>query len=153
MLGEPGPSHKAAGREVEVNRGRSLAAEEGEDGGVQHSSPNSTVSSLIQNMDHRRGYNCKRESEMTSLLVVLNNHDQAVETGQRGHVSNSNSRARSTDDQDDEEDIINGLNRKKLRLSKEQSAFLEDSFKEHKTLNPVSDHNINVFLSSLLFLK
>ncbi|KAK9065812.1 hypothetical protein SSX86_015213 [Deinandra increscens subsp. villosa] len=30
----------------------------------------------------------------------------------------------------------NGLGRKKLRLTKEQSAFLEDSFKEHNTLNP-----------------
>ncbi|KAI9154076.1 hypothetical protein LWI28_020620 [Acer negundo] len=30
----------------------------------------------------------------------------------------------------------NGLTRKKLRLSKEQSAFLEESFKEHNTLNP-----------------
>lgn len=28
--------------------------------------------------------------------------------------------------------------RKKLRLSKEQSAVLEESFKEHNTLNPVS---------------
>ncbi|KAJ6304025.1 hypothetical protein OIU77_017826 [Salix suchowensis] len=34
---------------------------------------------------------------------------------------------------DDEE---NGSTRKKLRLSKEQSAFLEESFKEHNTLNP-----------------
>jgi homeobox-leucine zipper protein len=30
--------------------------------------------------------------------------------------------------------------RKKLRLSKDQSAFLEESFKEHSTLNPVSIH-------------
>ncbi|XP_043689397.1 homeobox-leucine zipper protein HOX11-like [Telopea speciosissima] len=30
----------------------------------------------------------------------------------------------------------NGLARKKLRLSKEQSAFLEESFKVHNTLNP-----------------
>nr|DAD41315.1 TPA_asm: hypothetical protein HUJ06_015638 [Nelumbo nucifera] len=36
----------------------------------------------------------------------------------------------------DEEE--NGLTRKKLRLSKERSAFLEESFKEHNTLNPVS---------------
>ncbi|XP_073150705.1 uncharacterized protein [Henckelia pumila] len=36
----------------------------------------------------------------------------------------------------DEEDHQNGVARKKLRLSKEQSAFLEDSFKEHNTLNP-----------------
>ncbi|KAG7017548.1 Homeobox-leucine zipper protein HAT14 [Cucurbita argyrosperma subsp. argyrosperma] len=34
---------------------------------------------------------------------------------------------------DDEE---NGSARKKLRLSKDQSAFLEESFKEHSTLNP-----------------
>lgn len=34
----------------------------------------------------------------------------------------------------DEDD--NGLTRKKLRLSKDQSAFLEESFKEHNTLNP-----------------
>lgn len=37
---------------------------------------------------------------------------------------------------DDDENGVN--NRKKLRLSKEQSAFLEESFKEHNTLNPVS---------------
>ncbi|KAH6772937.1 homeobox leucine zipper protein [Perilla frutescens var. hirtella] len=42
-------------------------------------------------------------------------------------------RASSRASDDDE----NGLNtRKKLRLSKEQSAFLEESFKEHNTLNP-----------------
>ncbi|XP_051119626.1 homeobox-leucine zipper protein HOX11-like [Andrographis paniculata] len=35
---------------------------------------------------------------------------------------------------DEEENGINS--RKKLRLSKEQSAFLEESFKEHHTLNP-----------------
>ncbi|EPS66266.1 hypothetical protein M569_08512, partial [Genlisea aurea] len=35
----------------------------------------------------------------------------------------------------DEEDNA-GLARKKLRLSKDQSAFLEDSFKQHNTLNP-----------------
>ncbi|XP_028777542.1 homeobox-leucine zipper protein HOX11 [Neltuma alba] len=34
------------------------------------------------------------------------------------------------------DDDENGSSRKKLRLSKEQSAFLEESFKEHTTLNP-----------------
>lgn len=38
---------------------------------------------------------------------------------------------------DDDENALNA--RKKLRLSKEQSAFLEESFKEHNTLNPVSN--------------
>ncbi|KAL1196905.1 Homeobox-leucine zipper protein HAT14 [Cardamine amara subsp. amara] len=46
-------------------------------------------------------------------------------------VERSASRA-SNEDNDDE----NGSTRKKLRLSKDQSAFLEDSFKEHSTLNP-----------------
>jgi len=40
----------------------------------------------------------------------------------------------------DEEDGGCGIDgsRKKLRLSKDQSAVLEDSFREHPTLNPVS---------------
>lgn len=46
-----------------------------------------------------------------------------------GELERTSSRA------SDEED--NGGSRKKLRLSKEQSAFLEESFKEHSTLNPV----------------
>ncbi|OMP01718.1 homeobox-leucine zipper protein HAT22 [Corchorus olitorius] len=37
---------------------------------------------------------------------------------------------------DEDEDGVNA--RKKLRLTKEQSALLEESFKQHSTLNPVS---------------
>ncbi|KAK2981619.1 hypothetical protein RJ640_012901 [Escallonia rubra] len=54
----------------------------------------------------------------------------------------------------DDEDGDNS--RKKLRLSKDQSAILEESFKEHNTLNPVriSAHNntILLVLSALLVL-
>ncbi|KAL5200984.1 hypothetical protein ABZP36_035338 [Zizania latifolia] len=46
-----------------------------------------------------------------------------------GGADRSYSRASDEDD--------GGSARKKLRLSKEQSAFLEESFKEHSTLNPV----------------
>lgn len=35
--------------------------------------------------------------------------------------------------------------RKKLRLTKEQSALLEDRFKEHSTLNPVSLSTKNIY--------
>jgi hypothetical protein len=44
----------------------------------------------------------------------------------------------------DEEDGGCGIDgsRKKLRLSKDQSAVLEDSFREHPTLNPVSSSNM-----------
>ncbi|RRT60630.1 hypothetical protein B296_00015862 [Ensete ventricosum] len=66
-----------------------------------------------------------------------------------GGVSSPNSRAssatakRSTEREagsrgvSDDEDDGDGC-RKKLRLSKDQSAILEESFKEHSTLNPVS---------------
>ena len=43
-------------------------------------------------------------------------------------------RASSTARAEDDDD---GSTRKKLRLTKEQSALLEDRFKEHSTLNPV----------------
>lgn len=45
----------------------------------------------------------------------------------------------------DDEDGDNS--RKKLRLSKDQAAILEDSFKEHNTLNPVS-----VFIASYVHI-
>lgn len=57
-------------------------------------------------------------------------------------AGNDNAEAERASDDDD-----NGLNtRKKLRLSKEQSAFLEESFKEHNTLNPVSINFHHFFL-------
>lgn len=114
MLGEPGSTDRPE-TEVGVKRGRRSATEDGEDGAVQ-SSPNSTVSTLIQ-------------MDIPHYLSNICTSDQ------RGGHQVSNSRAST-----DEEEIINGLNRKKLRLSKEQSAFLEDSFKEHTTLNPVSQN-------------
>lgn len=46
-----------------------------------------------------------------------------------------------SDDQDDEEEL--GGARKKLRLTKDQSLILEDSFKEHSTLNPVNHLSLN----------
>lgn len=57
--------------------------------------------------------------------------------GATGSGGNDNENERTTSKASDEEEE-NGSTRKKLRLSKEQSAFLEESFKEHNTLNPVS---------------
>jgi hypothetical protein len=64
-------------------------------------------------------------------------------------IMNDNGDARNSSreggvDSDDEE---NGSTRKKLRLSKEQSAFLEETFKEHTTLNPVRTIFHFIFLS------
>ncbi|XP_008664503.1 homeobox-leucine zipper protein HOX27 [Zea mays] len=57
--------------------------------------------------------------------------------GPRAHAEGAAARAggeRSSSRASDEDEGASA--RKKLRLSKEQSAFLEESFKEHSTLNP-----------------
>ncbi|KAK8546248.1 hypothetical protein V6N13_067476 [Hibiscus sabdariffa] len=98
------------GRGLDVNR-LSLAVAEESDEGAAVSSPNSAVSSF--QMDFGRIRNGSKR-------------------GKRDLKGAEAERA-SNDDDDDE---LNGSARKKLRLSKEQSAFLEESFKEHSTLNP-----------------
>lgn len=72
------------------------------------SSPNSTVSSLSGN-----------KRSLVNERSELPNGDEILEFSR-------------SDDEDGDN------SRKKLRLSKEQSAILEESFKEHNTLNPVS---------------
>ncbi|XP_052303939.1 homeobox-leucine zipper protein HOX11 isoform X2 [Populus trichocarpa] len=79
------------------------------DEGAAISSPNSAASSFQMDFGIRSGRDRKRDLD-------------AIDA----------ERASSRASDDDE----NGLTRKKLRLSKEQSAFLEESFKEHNTLNP-----------------
>lgn len=52
----------------------------------------------------------------------------------------------------DEDDDHGSNTRKKLRLSKQQSALLEESFKQNSTLNPVSFPNIFNLFYSYIFL-
>ncbi|OAY40617.1 homeobox-leucine zipper protein HOX11 [Manihot esculenta] len=101
-------STDGSGRGFDVNR---LSAEEAEEGAAL-SSPNSAMSSFQMDFGIR-----------SSVGGRCNKRDMEAIEAER-----ASSRA-----SDDEE---NGLTRKKLRLSKEQSAFLEESFKEHNTLNP-----------------
>lgn len=75
------------------------------------SSPNSTISSSIS------GKRIEREA----------NGDE-----------NEAERASCSRGSDDEDGGGGDTSRKKLRLSKEQSLVLEETFKEHNTLNPVS---------------
>ncbi|XVE74087.1 hypothetical protein DITRI_Ditri11bG0171100 [Diplodiscus trichospermus] len=77
-----------------------------EEGGV--SSPNSTVSSISGKRNERDAVGDETEAERASC-----------------------SRA-----SDDEDGAAGDASRKKLRLSKEQSLVLEETFKEHSTLNP-----------------
>lgn len=117
-VSEPAGSSDGPGRGLDVNRmpGMVAAAEEAEDAAAPLSSPNSTVSSF--QMDFGVG-NGGRSSK----------RDLELETDRAS--------SRASDDED------NGSTRKKLRLSKDQSAFLEESFKEHSTLNPVSPKKLH----------
>lgn len=109
-LGSQRFSPDGGAKALDVNRLPAAVAEEADDGTPLSSSPNS-VSSFHMDFYTRNGNagsKNKREHE--------------------GEGERTSSRA-----SDDDE---NGSTRKKLRLSKEQSAFLEESFKEHTTLNP-----------------
>ncbi|KAK9128557.1 hypothetical protein Syun_017354 [Stephania yunnanensis] len=114
-------------RGFDVNRAPSIAEDHeinnnNNNNGNVVSSPNSTLSSFHQ-MEFSMG--C-RENGTTS-----NKRDFEDALGGSGNeIDAERACSRASDDED------NPLNRKKLRLSKEQSAFLEESFKEHSTLNP-----------------
>ncbi|CAI9101005.1 OLC1v1038219C2 [Oldenlandia corymbosa var. corymbosa] len=76
------------------------------------------------------GSNKRDYFDLQNTLIHSNNYNR--EGGENCHAS-----PRGASDQDQEDE--NGLTaaaRKKLRLTKQQSAFLEESFKEHNTLNP-----------------
>lgn len=64
--------------------------------------------------------------------------------GKRGDWETDGERGCSRCSDEEEEEgggSTTSYTRKKLRLSKEQSCYLEESFKEHPTLNPVSTYN------------
>ena len=122
-----GRSSEAPARGFDVNRAPSAAAsafaaleeeddeEEEEDpgaGALSSSSPNDSAGSFPLDLGRRAAA-----------------HAEAAAARACGERSSS----RASD-----EDEGASAARKKLRLSKEQSAFLEESFKEHSTLNPVS---------------
>lgn len=87
------------------------AVEVDTDDGAAISSPNSAVSSF--QMD---------------FLLINSNADAAMNKRDYHEFEGAD---RGSDDDE------NGSTRKKLRLTKPQSAYLEESFKEHTTLNPV----------------
>lgn len=111
---------------IDVNRapatGHREPDEDEEEDGV--SSPNSTVSSAVSGGGV--GNNKSGEGE----------HQANSGAGDAHELERALARAIS-----DDEDGGEGSRNKKLRLSKEQAAVLEESFKEHNTLNPVSNSN------------
>ncbi|KAK1305410.1 Homeobox-leucine zipper protein HAT1 [Acorus calamus] len=96
-----------------------LGEEEEEEVGV--SSPNSTVSSVSGG--------AKRSS--AEREGFFGGNDKIGVAGDENETERASSSRGMSDDEDGGEQ-----SRKKLRLSKDQSAVLEESFKEHSTLNP-----------------
>ncbi|KAK7406291.1 hypothetical protein VNO78_07914 [Psophocarpus tetragonolobus] len=108
--GEAGPFLRG----IDVNRLPSVVDCEEE---AAVSSPNSTVSSVSGKRSEREANGEENENENE------NEHEHEHDTN----------RACSRGISDEEE---GETSRKKLRLSKDQSIILEESFKEHNTLNP-----------------
>ncbi|ESQ55681.1 hypothetical protein EUTSA_v10025921mg [Eutrema salsugineum] len=104
-------------RKIDVNSLPSTVDLE-EETGV--SSPNSTISSTVSG---------KRRSEREGTSGGAGDHDLDIT------LDRSSSRGSGTSDEEEEE-YGGEACRKKLRLSKDQSAVLEDTFKDHNTLNP-----------------
>ncbi|XP_019187098.1 PREDICTED: homeobox-leucine zipper protein HOX11-like [Ipomoea nil] len=93
------------------------------------SSPNSVASSFraIDFSIFKRNRN--------GAVVEDGGRDQRTASDAAGNGGAAEPASRASDEDE------NGVNaRKKLRLSKEQSAYLEESFKEHHTLNPKQKH-------------
>ncbi|KAF8110801.1 hypothetical protein N665_0079s0113 [Sinapis alba] len=109
-------------RGLDVNRVPSrVVVDVEEDAGV--SSPNSTVSSVMSGK--------RSERELVAAAAAGGGRiveDNEVERG-------SSSLGGGSDDEDGGGNGDDG-SRKKLRLSKEQALVLEETFKEHSTLNP-----------------
>ncbi|KAK1268599.1 Homeobox-leucine zipper protein HAT22 [Acorus gramineus] len=74
-------------------------------------------------------------SVVSSFSNGVNTSAPAAVKRERDDVASEERPAVSSRVSDEDEDVGTGV-RKKLRLTKEQSAMLEDSFKEHSTLNP-----------------
>jgi len=108
-------------RGLDVNAQPPLAEDEAEEVAALSSSPNSAASSF--QMD----------------LCIYNRGGSFYKRNYEGEAYDQRASSRASDE--DDNNGSGGNARKKLRLSKEQSAFLEESFKEHNTLNPVSVRN------------
>lgn len=106
----------------------------------------------------RNSESCRAETRSFLRGIDVNRLPSTVDCEEEAGVSSPNSTVSSVsgkrserepncDELEIERDCSRGISdeedgetsRKKLRLSKDQSAILEESFKEHNTLNPVSN--------------
>lgn len=121
----------------EVNHVTNIVFKAGDDGQDSSSGANSSFSNLSLKREREgAGAAGSEELEATEILV----------SAAAAASASASTRVIIDDFEDDDTNIINA--RKKLRLTKPQSALLEESFKHHTTLNPVKS-NLDLFSISL----
>lgn len=93
-------------------------------------------------------YNCEDENGVSSPNSTISSSISGKRSEREANNGDENDaeRASCSRGSDDEDGGGGDTSRKKLRLSKEQSLLLEETFKEHNTLNPVS----GIFVISFL---
>lgn len=137
VIGEP-VSETKLGKGLDVKPLSAVLYEpdNGEEPATVHSSPNESNSdSSSFQMDFTSIFRSSRLSlRKRDLELVTVNTDYVMDISERDPPDSSRRGGYGGTSDEDE----NALGRKKLRLTKEQSVFLEESFKEHNTLNPVS---------------
>lgn len=134
-------------RGIDVNRAPStVVVDVEEDAGV--SSPNSTVSSVMSGKRSERDLMAAAAAAAGGVRIVEDNEAERASSSLGGGGS------------DDEDGGANGDDgsRKKLRLTKEQALVLEETFKEHSTLSPVSGISVifsicNRLIAVVIFFK
>ncbi|KAI5068185.1 hypothetical protein GOP47_0017107 [Adiantum capillus-veneris] len=126
------PALPQAGRgvDIDVNQVPSSSESEDEDGDDEGAYPSLPFSESINNNGLQRG---GAYSAMEGSPASLKREREKMGS-ENNHTNNSNNMYEVSSRASDEEE--GASTRKKLRLSKEQSALLEESFKEHSTLNP-----------------
>ncbi|CAO2831843.1 unnamed protein product [Amaranthus hypochondriacus] len=122
LSSEPGSSDGPGSKATEVNRLAIVGpmTEETE----EQSSPNSGTSSFMEFSLYTNNNNKSGRGGGKGIMIRKENGEEMM------GITTTTTTSRGSDDEE------NGSTRKKLRLSKQQSAFLEESFKEHHTLNP-----------------
>lgn len=128
----------------------SIAIPSRSDGPDHHTSPDRVLHRQASCLSAVSSFS--NSSASTTPVVIKRDRDvisgeEAEPDLQRRVISGFRSNSDDQGDIDEEQ----GSPRKKLRLTKQQSALLEDSFRDHTTLNPVINHRISVLL--FLFSK
>ncbi|CAO2822130.1 unnamed protein product [Amaranthus hypochondriacus] len=143
LSSEPGSSGGPRSKPSEQKRRATMGPTKAEKGEEQ-SSPNSGTSSFMEFSLYRSKNNNGGKGVMIRRENGNNNSNSNNNNNNNSNILKNGSEeiigigigigiGMGGGGSDDEE---NGSSKKKLRLSKQQSAFLEQSFKEHHTLNP-----------------